>query len=174
MWSWAAGLLLLVGCRSELDLAGAEVVLEREPSGLHAADFRHYEVRIAEDGAFTFTAQGQDGLDRTRTGQIPADLLREFFELALDLDFFELEPTQGWPMNDGVPVSLDFVLSGQRARVVNHCDVESMDGLIDIGVRATAEEFEVPSRLAYLARSIDEAVGSRALLAEVIAEESGR
>lgn len=173
-WSWAIALLLLVGCRGELDLAGAEVVLEREPAGLHAADFRHYELRIAEDGVFTFTAHGLDGLDRTRTGQIPADRLREFLELAVDLDFFELEPSQGWPMNDDVPVTLEFTLAGRRARVVNHCAVGTLDQLAEIGIRATAEEFEVPARLTHLASSIDAAVGSRALLAEVIAEEAGR
>jgi len=173
-WSSVIALLLLVGCRSELDLAGAEVALEREPAGLHAADFRHYEVRIAEDGAFTFTAHGLDGLDRTRTGQIPADLLREFFELALELDFFELQPSHGWPMSDEVPVTLEFALAGRRARVVNHCPVETLDVLAEIGIRATAEEFEIPSRLTHLASSIDAAVGSRPLLAEVIAEEAGR
>ena len=171
-WTGVAG-LLLGACRpAPLDLDGARVVLEREPTGLHAADFRPYRVEIQGDGTFAFVTQGLDAVERSQGGAIESGALEELLRAALALDFFALDPAYVIGHNDGVRELLEIELGGRENRVCNYWYGEEL--LTAWGRELPAERIAIHRGLSDLGQRIDRAVDTRALLASAIALEGPR
>lgn len=155
-----------------LDRSGARVVLECEPTGMHAADFRPYRVEIQGDGTFVFVSRGLDAVERSQSGRIEPEELERILLEALALDFFELDAAYTIGGSDGVRDHLEIELDGRENRVSNYWLGEEMIAMCDLDV--PAERVAIHRGLEDLAQRIERAVGTRTLLAQAIALEGPR
>ncbi len=164
--------LALAGCGSSLDLDGARLVLERKPTGLHAADFRGYRVEIGGDGAFVFVARGLDGVERAFQGAIEVELLGALFGRVRDGHFFELADHYGPVYNDMVFATLEVRLEGSEKRVSGNWLAGSRGGpwrqFFD---ERDLADLEIQNWLFDLAHRVDLAAGTQDWLARAVAAE---
>ena len=171
------GLLALVlsSCaRPSIDASGAIISLRREAAGLTSAGFRDYRVEILGNGAFSFSCQGADGRERVRQGHVPPSVVESLLRSVLDMGFFQLEETYEVGFSDGIQEILEVSYDGERHRVRNYWIEGSLERLRDLfGLDMDPGEHRIHQALSDLGHGIDDAVGSEALLEELIAEESG-
>jgi len=171
------GLIVLALCACNpppLDRSGARVVLERDPSGLHAADFRPYRVEIGAEGAFTFTCHGLDSVTRVESGHVPPKELESLLRGALELDFFELEERYSMGFSDGILEVLEVTLGGRSQVVRNYWPGGTEENLRELGFKVPTERYPIHRGLSDLAQRIDKAVGTEDRLARLIAQEGPR